>query len=203
MFVLSRREPLPRLFCLVSSRDDQGLLPDLVAAGVTGFQVRDKEVSPRRLAGLTDRVLTAVGDTTTVVVNDHLDVAIATQAHGVHLGADDLPVREARERAPDLLIGATCRNRADVDRAAADGADLAGFGPVGVSGSKAGLPAPSGVEAVAEAAGALPLLAIGGIDLALARRAREAGAHGVAVIGAIWRHPDPPLAAKELVQAVG
>lgn len=196
------RSPLPRLFCLVSSRDDLGMLPDLVAVGVTGFQVRDKELAPVPLAGLVGQILATVGDQATVVVNDQLDVALATQAHGVHLGAADLPVRAARDRAPELLIGATCRNRADVERAAADGADLAGFGPVAASGSKPGLPAPLGVEAITGAAGVLPLFAIGGVDAALARRARVAGAHGVAVIGAIWRDPDPPRAAEELLKAV-
>jgi len=200
--LLPPRVPLPRVFCLVSGHDDLGLLPELLAVGVAGFQVRDKEISPDRLARLVARVLDSVGDAATVVVNDHLDVALATQAHGVHLGADDLPVRVARDRAPGLLIGATCRSRADVERAAADGADLAGFGPVGVSGSKSGLPDPLGVDAVADAAGFLPLLAIGGIDLALARRVRAAGAHGVAVIGAIWRQPDPVASARELVEAV-
>lgn len=194
---------LPRIFCLLSGHDPLSLLPELVAVGVTGFQVRDKGLSIAALSGLVDRVLGLVGDRTTVVVNDHLDVALATQAHGVHLGSDDLAVREARSLAPELLIGATCRSRDDVERAAADGADLAGFGPIGTSSSKAGLPGALGVDAIRRAAGALPLLAIGGIDADLTRRARAVGAHGVAVIGAIWRQPDPVLAAKELVEAVG
>ena len=67
--------------------------------------------------------------------------------------------------------------------------------------SKAGLPAPLGTEAVRVAAGILPLVGIGGIDPVTARVVRAAGAEGVAVIGAIWRHRDPVAAARELVEA--
>ncbi|WP_165821206.1 thiamine phosphate synthase [Nocardioides gansuensis] len=194
---------LPRLFCLVSSTDDLALLPALAGAGVEGFQVRDKSATTAELVDLTRVVLDAVAPYgARVVVNDRVDVALATGAAGVHLGADDLPVAAARRLAPDLLIGATCRDGEAVRRAAEEGASYAGFGPVARSGSKAGLPEPLGTRALGEAAGPLPLVAIGGVDAQVARAAREAGAHGVAVIAAVWRHPDPIAAAKELVRAV-
>ena len=193
----------PRLHCLVSDRDDLCLLPALADAGVDGFQVRAKTLSTRALVALTRSVLAAVRPRgARVLVDDRLDVALAAGADGVHLGAEDLAVADARRLAPDAVIGATCRSRAEVARAAADGADYAGFGPVFASTSKDGLPAPLGVDAVRAAAGALPLVAIGGIGAASAAELRAAGAHGVAVIGAIWRHPDPLAAAKELVAAV-
>lgn len=198
------RLSLPRLFCLVSATDDLDLLEDLATAGVTGFQVRDKDATTRELVALTRLVLAAVRPAgATVIVDDRLDVALAVGADGVHLGADDLSVADARRVAPDLVIGATCRDAAAVERAAADGATYAGFGPVFASSSKVGLPSPRGVAAIEAAAGALQLIVIGGIDAAGARHCRNAGAHGVAVIGALWRHPDPVAAAKELVTAVG
>lgn len=193
----------PRLFCLVSERDDLSLLPALADAGVDGFQVRAKPLATGALVALARRVVAAVRPSgALVVVNDRLDVALASGADGVHLGADDLAVADARRLAAGLLVGATCRSRAEVLAAASHGADYAGFGPVFASGSKAGLPAPLGVAAVTEAAGTLPLVAIGGIGAETAGDVRAAGAHGVAVIGAIWRHPDPLVAAKELVAAV-
>ena len=192
---------LPRLFCLVSSLDDLTLLPALAAAGVDGFQVRDKAASTRELLALTGAVRAAV-EAAVVTVDDRIDVALAAGADGVHLGAEDLPVRDARRLAPHLLIGATCRTAAAVRAAHDEGADYAGLGPVFATDSKAGLPDPLGVAAVREAAGVLPLVAIGGMDAAGVALVRAAGAHGVAVIGAIWRHPDPVLAAKELVAAV-
>jgi thiamine-phosphate pyrophosphorylase len=195
---------LPRIFCLVSSTDDLSLLSALAEGGVDGFQVRDKQATTRELVELTRSVQAAVSPFgARVHVDDRLDVALATGADGVHLGADDLPVAEARRLAPGLSIGATCRCREDVVRAAEAGADHAGFGPVLDSGSKAGLPAALGVDAIRGATGVLPLVAIGGIEARTAGAAVGAGAHGVAVIGGIWRQPDPVRAAKELVAAVG
>nr|WP_281366624.1 thiamine phosphate synthase [Nocardioides thalensis] len=180
------------------------LLPALVEAGVDGFQVRAKDLDGRALTALTERVVRDVRPGgAVVIVNDRLDVALAAGADGVHLGATDLDVAAARRVAPDLLIGATCRSRADVEAAAGGGADYAGFGPVGASTSKAGLPDPLGVAAVTAAAGVLPLVAIGGIEPRTAADVVAAGAHGVAVIGAVWRQPDPVSAAKELVAAIG
>ncbi|MBM0127879.1 thiamine phosphate synthase [Pimelobacter simplex] len=193
----------PHLFCLVSERDDLSLLPALADAGVDGFQVRAKSLATGALVALTRAVVSTVRPAgALVVVNDRLDVALAADADGVHLGADDLAVADARRLAPGLVVGATCRSRAEVVAAVSAGADYAGFGPVFVSASKAGLPAPLGVAAVTEAAGVLPLVAIGGISAETAAELRSAGADGVAVIGAIWRQPDPVGAAKELVAAV-
>ena len=199
---------LPRIFCLVSARDDLALLSAFAQVGVTGFQVRDKTATTRELLALTATVIEQVGTyEACVVVDDRLDVALAAGAHGVHLGASDLPVAEARRIAdavaPGLVIGATCRDRAAVEAAAGAGADYAGFGPVFATTSKAGLPSPLGVAAVVDAAGVLPLIAIGGISPVSTGPVRAAGAHGVAVIGGLWRQPDPLQAAKELVEAVG
>lgn len=201
---------LPRLFVLVGPDDDLALLPALAALGVTGFQVRAKAGTDRARLALVGHVLDAVRPHgATVVVDDRLDLALAAGADGVHLGAEDLPVREARRLArhlaPSLVVGATCRDADQVRAAAEDGADYAGLGPLSASGSKTGLPAPLGVAAVRAvlAAGCrLPLVGIGGVDARTAREARAAGAHGVAVIGALWRAPDPLRAAEELVAAV-
>lgn len=204
---------VPRLFCLVDAADDLTRLTDFAAAGVDGFQVRAKGASTAELLLLTHVVLEAVRPYgARVVVNDRLDVALAAGADGVHLGADDLPVAAARSVADAagaaahdgsrFLVGGTCRDRAQVGSARDAGADYAGFGPVFATTSKAGLPAPLGVGAVAAAAGVLPLVAIGGVDATTVPALRAAGAHGVAVIGALWRPPDPLAAAEALVRAV-
>lgn len=199
---------LPRIFALVSSAEDLSLLPAFAELGVRGFQVRDKAASTRELVALTSAVRSRVGVfDACVVVDDRLDVALAAGADGVHLGASDLPVEAARRIAdtasPGLMIGATCRDRAAVVAAQEAGADYAGFGPVFATTSKSGLPDPLGVEAVSAAAGVLPLIAIGGLSASRAAEVRAAGAHGVAVIGGLWRQPDPLQAAKELVEAAG
>ena len=198
---------LPRVFCLVGPDDDLSLLPALAARGVTGFQVRDKNSEDRDCLALVVTVMASLASyDVMVVVDDRLDVALAAGADGVHLGARDLPLVHARRRADALdrpfVVGATCRDTTQVRAAVDDGADYAGFGPIGVSGSKADLPDPLGVAALRGATGHLPLVAIGGIDVPTAREVRAAGAHGVAVIGAVWRARDPLRAAEELVAAV-
>jgi thiamine-phosphate pyrophosphorylase len=194
---------LPRIFCLVDVTDDRSLLPALAQAGVDGFQVRAKSLGSRDLMGFAEAVIAAVRPHgATVVVNDRLDVALAADADGVHLGTADLAVADARRIAPELLIGATCRDRASVHAAKADGADYAGFGPVFATSSKADLPPPLGVAALAAATGVLPLVGIGGVTAATAPSVVDAGAHGVAVIGGIWRTPDPVAAARSLAAAV-
>lgn len=193
---------LPPIFCLVDERAQVDLLPGIARAGVTGFQVRSKRLGGRGLVRLTVAVQDAVRPHGgVVVVNDRLDVALAADADGVHLGADDIAVPDARRMAPGLLIGATCRDRAGVVAAKDAGADYAGFGPVFRSSSKAGLPAPVGVAALRAATGVLPLIGISGIDARTVGEVLAAGAHGVAVIGAIWATADPVAAARALVAA--
>jgi len=194
---------LPSLFCLVGPTDDLTVLADLAAAGVRGFQVRAKGRPDREVLELTRHVRGQVeGHGALVVVNDRVDLALAAGAAGVHLGADDLPVADARRIAPHLLVGATCRDRAQVIAAREAGADYAGLGPVFATDSVAGLPEPLGPESVRRAAGVLPLVAIGGVTAPRAAEVRAAGADSLAVIGAIWRQPDPVGAAKELLDVI-
>lgn len=196
---------LPRLFCLVGPEHDLGLLPELALAGVDGFQVRAKTGTDRELLALAELVVAATRPHgAVVVVDDRVDVALAVGADGVHVGAQDLPVAVVRRLAPDLLVGATCRDGAAVARAAEQGADYAGLGPIRATTTKTGLPEPVGPAALtrARAASRLPLVAIGGLDAEGAREARAHGAHGAAVLAAVWSAADPLAAARELVAAV-
>lgn len=194
-----RAFPVPRLHCIVDATNSLTLLPALAEAGVDAFQVRAKSLTDAQLVTFTAQVIAMVRHLgAAVIVNDRIDIALACDADGVHLGRDDLPVDDARRLAPGLLIGATVRDRAQAEQAMVYGADYAGIGPIFATTSKDGLPVPLGIDAIGPATGALPLIAIGGIDAGSARAAREAGAHGVAVIGAIWEARDPIAAAKEL-----
>lgn len=186
----SQAHRVPHFFCLVDATRDLALLPRLVDSGVDGFQVRAKGLTDAALLDFTRRVI-QVAAGATVVVNDRVDVALAAGANGVHLGAEDLPVADARRLAPDLLIGSTCRSRGAAIAARDAGADYAGFGPINATTSKNGLPAPLGLHALKAAADVLPLIAIGGITPESAGAVRAAGAHGIAVIGAIWNSSDP------------
>lgn len=199
-----RFSPVPRLTCLVSEHDDLSVLTRLAELGVDGFQVRSKSYDARGLIELTRTVIAAVRPSgASVIVNDRVDVAVAAGADGAHLGSGDLPVAVARFLAPGLLLGATCRSLAEVESAASEGADYAGVGPVFATTSKAGLPEPLGTAGLRGVVGRLPVIAIGGITAADAADVLAAGASGVAVIGGIWRPPDPVRAAEELFAAIG
>jgi len=193
--------PVPRLMLLVDETNDVELLPALVAAGVDGFQVRAKRLNDAALLALTRRVLAFAGSTT-VLVNDRVDIALLAGVSGVHLGANDLPIDEARHLAPGMLIGGTCRNAASAAAARRAGADYVGFGPIYATASKRGLPDPLGPDAIRDAAGHLPIVGIGGINRQNAAEVYAAGAHGVAVISGVWDEPEPVAAAKEIAGAM-
>lgn len=193
---------IPR-FHLITPVGPTAALVDLVLAGVDAIQVRDKGADDRTVVAFAAAVVAAVRPLgARVLVNDRVDLALASGADGVHLGAGDLPAGLARRLAPGLLLGATCRSRADAERAAADGADYVGVGPVFATTSKAGLPDPLGPTGLASVAGVLPVIAIGGVSADLVASCLAAGAHGVAVLGAVAQAPDPPRTAKEIAAAL-
>jgi thiamine-phosphate pyrophosphorylase len=136
------------------------------------------------------------------LVNDRLDVAVATGADGAHVGADDLPLPAARTvLGPAAVLGVTCRT----PEAVTAGADYFGTGPAYATTTKDGLPdpiGPAGIAAVVRAAGATPVIAIGGIAADRVPAVLAAGAHGVAVVAAVANAPDPERATGELLKAL-
>jgi thiamine-phosphate pyrophosphorylase len=139
------------------------------------------------------------------LVNDALDIALAVDAQGVHLGQNDFPVAEARRLlGPAAVIGATATTVDEAMRAWQDGASYIGFGPVFATRSKSN-PAPvRGLEGLREVCRAVPLpvVAIAGMTVDRARRVLEAGAHGVAVMTAVTTAPDPEDAARGFRRAL-
>ncbi|MBC7596722.1 MAG: thiamine phosphate synthase [Kineosporiaceae bacterium] len=179
------------------------VIDEIVGMGVDAVQIRAKHLTDRDLFEFTVEVIRTVAGRARVIVNDRLDIALAAGADGVHLGLDDLPVVQARRLAPrNFLIGGTCRNVAQARQAKADGADYIGVGPIFASTTKVGLPGPIGLDVLGEVAGILPSIAISGINAERLREVMAAGAHGVAVVAAISRAPDPARAARDLVAAV-
>lgn len=141
----------------------------------------------------------------TCLVNDRLHIALAVGADGGHVGALDLPVEAARRvLGPYAILGATAREPATAKAAVYAGASYLGVGPVYATTTKDGLPPPIGVEGIAAVAGAVgvPVIAIAGVTAGRIPELRAAGAHGVAVIGALSRALDPALATKELWDAL-
>jgi thiamine-phosphate pyrophosphorylase len=139
-----------------------------------------------------------------LLVNERIDVALTCGADGVHLPAAAIgPAAARRLLGPAALIGVSCHSAADVARARAGGADYATFGPVWATPSKAGYGAPLGLDRLREASRlGLPLVALGGVEPALAPLAVAAGAAGVGVIRAWLIGPDPAATVRTLLAAV-
>ncbi len=186
-------------------RDGQaGLIARSVAAvegGATCVQLRLKDVAARDLVGVARDLVAAVR--VPVIVNDRADIAIAAGAAGVHLGADDVPVRAVRSFAPaGFIIGASVGS--DDEIVGSTGADYAGIGPVFATGTKWDAGKPIGVSEffrLAVATG-LPVVGVGGINAGNARLVMESGAAGVAVVASVLGSTDPRAAAAALVSAI-
>jgi len=161
-----------------------------VAAGAGWIQIREKDLEARSLVGLARFVVAETRETAArVQVNDRLDVAVAANAAGVHLGEKSLPLEMVIEwrrstGRPDFLIGVSCHSLEAASAAARGGADYIFFGPVFATLSKAAFGAPQGIERLREVCASveIPVLAIGGVNLENARACITAGAAGIAAI---------------------
>lgn len=163
-----------------------------VAAGVGTVQYRAKEGTSRALyeeaRALRERCRPAL-----FLVNDRVDLALAVDADGVHVGQDDLSCEVARGLlGPRRVIGVTVHTVAEAMAAEKDGADYVGVAPIFSTLTKADAGAPGGLELVrsVRAAVSLPIVAIGGIDLANAPGVISAGADAICAISAVVRAPD-------------
>ena len=139
------------------------------------------------------------------IINDRVDIAMASGADGVHLGQQDMPANVARKLlGKDRIIGVSASSLEEALQAEKDGADYIGFGHIYPTISKEkGFP-PLGTETLQHAAAtiSLPVIAIGGVSLENAATLISSGASGVAVISAVSRADDPSMAATELVAAL-
>lgn len=173
--------------------------------GARVVQLRWKDAPARALLAAARAALPLVHEAgAALVIDDRPDVALEAGADGVHVGADDLPVAEVRRLAGDrLAIGATVRDLEGARKAAADGADHVGFGPIFATATKRVDAAPRGLAMLAEVAAAspIPVVAIGGIDLARIADVAAAGAHAAAVVSDLLTAFDIEARALALAQA--
>lgn len=178
-----------------------------LAGGAGLVQLRDKTASTRRLyeAACAMRALTRAAGAL-LIINDRLDIALAADADGLHVGPDDLPVAVARRLLrPGMVLGASAGTVEEAIAAARDGADYLGVGAVyEARGSKADAGPPVGPERVRQvrAAVRIPIVGIGGIKEENAAAVIEAGADGVAIITGVVAAPDIAAAARRVVEAV-
>ena len=160
----------------------ESLVERWIGDGVRLVQLRHKSLGRAELLELARRLAARV----TLIVNDHLDVAMLSGAAGVHLGPDDLSVEAARRVAPGLVIGTSAQTPDEARRAEAAGADYLGSGPAFPTANKTtkAVIGAAGIAAVA-AAVSIPVFAIGGITPARVPELRAAGIDRVCAIGAL------------------
>ena len=163
-----------------------------VAAGVEVVQLREKNISTKAfyLEALELRQLCA---NTMLLINDKVDVALAVDADGVHLGQDDLPYYAARKLlGTTKIIGITVHDVEEAKEAEKMGADYIGVSPVFATSTKTDAGRPSGIILIEEIKKlvSLPVIAIGGITLSNAPDVIKAGADGLSAISAVITQPD-------------
>ena len=198
------RLPTP-IVCVVTrgrgipgSPERRSVVERLAAAGRAGasmIQVRERQLSDRVLVGFVREVIEATRDTAClVVVNDRPDIAIAAGAAGVHLKEHSISATDVRRMAPTgFLIGRSVHSEETATAAEDEGAcDYLVFGTVFPSASKPDDHPVAGVDALRRVCArvSLPVLAIGGVNLARARGIAQAGAAGAAAISLFAEAPD-------------
>ena len=196
-----------RLVAITDSLRDgiDGLAARAVAAvlgGATMLQLRLTDETPRTLVDVARALRFAVPQVP-LLVNERADVALAAGAQGVYVGVDDVASAALRRMLPpEMIIGASVGDEADVARAA--GADYVGIGPVYDAGARMDARPGIGVARFTELARLCgkPAMAIGGVSVMNAGAVMAAGASGIAVISALFASADPSLAARALRSAL-
>ena len=175
-----------------------------MSGSVDAVHLRDHAATARDLLARGRELRDRLAGRARLVVNDRLDVALASGADGAQLGGRSLPIEEARRVAPGLALGVSVHSAAEAAEAARGGASWVLLGTIYGSGSHPGRPG-AGPRSIVEAGAACgaPIVAIGGITAVNAPECVAAGAHGVAVITAITRADDPRAAAQALRRAIG
>jgi len=177
------------------------IIRESIAAGVSIVQLREKSLPDRELVKLGKRVREWTRESGALfIMNDRPDLAVLTDADGVHVGQEELSVHEARRIVgPDRLVGFSTHNIEQARQAVLDGADYLGVGPVFPSQTKK-FDDFAGLEFVKQAAAeiTLPWYAIGGINTENIPQVLDAGATRIAVTGAICSADDPAEAALRL-----
>lgn len=174
--------------------------------GVPAVQLREKDLPVRELLALAQELRSITREFgAKLFVNDHVDVAVAVEADGVHLGRQSMPVDAARKIVGSkLLIGVSTHSVQEAKDAEAGGADFITYGPIFETPSKAHYGKPLGKSTIREVKYPIniPLFALGGIRNTNVLQVIAAGADGVALISSILAADDITAAARKFMQAI-
>ncbi len=192
---------------LIGDRQLADVVGQAVSGGVTMVQLREKDCSTRDFVSLgigLKRLLEPSG--VPLIINDRIDVALACNADGVHIGQSDMPYDIARRLlGPDRIIGLSIESFNDVMAANALDADYIGVSPVFATPTKTDTSVPFGLDGLRQAVrmSVHPTVAIGGMNRKTASEVMECGTDGIAVVSAIMAAESPREAARELFEKIG
>ncbi len=177
-----------------------------VSAGLPAVQLRERDLSTSELFSLVQEIRSIMtSHAVPLIINDRVDLMMALNLDGVHLRSDSLsPALVRRLIGPQRLLGVSTHSTEEVRRANQAGADYVVFGPIFETPSKRSFGSPLGLGLLAEACrqSSIPVFAIGGITCERVRIVRQAGAHGIAAIGALLTREDIGAAVNEFKDAL-
>ncbi|MDR3601099.1 MAG: thiamine phosphate synthase [Desulfosporosinus sp.] len=204
----AKKRPLPSgIYALTSElhslgRSNLEVAREILASGVPILQYREKSKKVRTMYEECLALRAMTQETGALfIINDHLDLALAVGADGVHIGQDDLPLSTVRELVgPDLLIGVSTHSPAQAQAAVKDGADYIGVGPLFATHTKIDVCDPVGLDYLDYVVKNLkiPFVAIGGIKEHNLAEVIKTGARTVALVTEIVGNPDIPGKIKRL-----
>lgn len=176
-----------------AGRTHEHAAEESIIGGVTVLQLREKHLSGSAFYELALRTkAVALRHGVPLIINDRVDIALAVDAAGVHLGQDDMPAAEARRLLGNRVMGVSVHSVEEARAAQAAGADYLGVGAVFPTTSKpdiTGVLYPEGLEQIAKSVN-IPVIGIGGIGHSNVHLLSGCGIAGVAVISAIYSQPD-------------
>lgn len=176
-------------------RDLEWIVTEAVRGGVTMVQLREKDCDTREFVELAARLKAALSPLgVPLIINDRIDVALAMDADGVHIGQSDMPYDIARKLlGPDKIIGLSVENMDDIREANALDVDYVGISPVYSTSTKTDTAAPFGLDGLREAVklSVHPTVAIGGMNARTAADVMDCGTDGIAVVSAIVSADSP------------
>lgn len=191
---------------LSQGRSNLEVLAAVIRGGAKIIQLREKDLNKHDfyLLAAKFREITS-GAGVLLVINDHVDIALAVEADGAHLGQEDLPLHAARKIAPQLLIGASTHSIEEALRAQEEGADYINIGPIFSTSTKQGLRHSLGPAGIAEISSkiTIPFTVMGGINDSNIDRVVAAGAKKVAVVSAITQAEDIEKQVRKFREKIG
>jgi thiamine-phosphate pyrophosphorylase len=176
----------------IQKRDTLEVVKEAILGGASVIQLREKELSTREFLDEALRVRECTRRYGVLfIVNDRVDIALASEADGVHLGPEDMPLCYAHRIAPHLLLGYSCDTPEEAKEAEQAGASYLGVGTVFPTKTKKDVGEPIGLERLqlVKRAVRIPVIAIGGINLDNLESVLATGVDGVAVVSAIVGAP--------------